>query len=134
LLCEVGDPFRFSRESKFARWGGTGAVALSSGEGSGVPVRHRLDFRGNRRVNSMLFTVSVTQARVLPEAAVYLARKPAKVKPGEKPDEPINDISLTASSVACGKTNNTEINKPHSPLDKEACNSAFRRARTDFRS
>jgi transposase len=32
LLTEVGDPFRFATVSKFARWCGTGAVALSSGE------------------------------------------------------------------------------------------------------
>ena len=69
LLCEVGDPARFDRESKFARWCGTGAVALSSGEGSGQPVKHRLDFRGNRRVNSALHIASVTQARSQPDAA-----------------------------------------------------------------
>ncbi len=55
LLCQVGDPFRFASESKFARWSGTGAVAFSSGEGSGRPVRHRLDFGGNRRINSVLY-------------------------------------------------------------------------------
>ena len=37
LIVEVGDPFRFARESKFARWCGVGAVALSSGEGSICP-------------------------------------------------------------------------------------------------
>ncbi|MPZ51799.1 MAG: transposase [Acidimicrobiia bacterium] len=44
LLVEVGDPSRFSRESKFARWSGTGAVALSSAEGDNQPARHRLDW------------------------------------------------------------------------------------------
>ena len=80
LLCEVGDPTRFARESKFARWCGTGAVALSSGEGSGDPVKHRLDFRGNRRVNSVLHIASVTQARQQPQAAAYLARKASEGK------------------------------------------------------
>lgn len=80
LLCEVGDPRRFNRESKFARWCGTGAVALSSGEGTGDPVKHRLDFRGNRRINSVLHIASVTQARQQPEAAAYLARKTAEGK------------------------------------------------------
>ena len=75
LLCEVGDPTRFDRESKFARWCGTGAVALSSGEGNSQPVKHRLDFGGNRRVNSVLHIASVTQARGQPDAAAYLARK-----------------------------------------------------------
>jgi transposase len=80
LLCEVGDPFRFDRESKFARWCGTGAVALSSGEGSAEPIKHRLDFRGNRRINSVLYIASVTQARATPAAVEYLARKRAEGK------------------------------------------------------
>ena len=80
LVCEVGDPHRFGRESKFARWCGTGAVALSSGEGSGDPVKHRLDFRGNRRVNSVLHIASVTQARQQPDAAAYLAKKTTEGK------------------------------------------------------
>lgn len=80
LVCEVGDPFRFSSESKFARWCGTGAVALSSGEGSGAPIKHRLDYRGNRRINSVLYIASVTQARNHTDAAAYLARKTAEGK------------------------------------------------------
>ena len=75
LICEVGDPNRFSRESKFARWCGTGAVALSSGEGSNQPVRHRLDFGGNRRINSVLYLASVTQQRDRDDARHYIARK-----------------------------------------------------------
>lgn len=75
LLCEVGDPFRFARESKFARWCGTGAIAISSGEGRGEPTRHRLDFRGNRRINSVLYIASVTQQRDTTEARDYLNRK-----------------------------------------------------------
>lgn len=80
LLCEVGDPARFERESKFARWRGTGAVALSSGEGNADPIKHRLDLRGNRRVNSVLHIASVTQARQQPQAAAYLARKATEGK------------------------------------------------------
>ena len=84
LLCQVGDPGRFASEAKFARWCGTGAVALSSGEGHGDPVRHRLDFRGNRTVNSVLYVASVTQQRYLPEAAVYLERKRSEGKTGRE--------------------------------------------------
>ena len=80
LLAEVGDPFRFARESKFARWCGTGAVALSSGEGNAEPRRHRLDFRGNRRINSVLYIASVTQQRDYEPARTYLARKTAEGK------------------------------------------------------
>ena len=80
LICEVGDPFRFSRESKFARWCGTGAVALSSGEGDNEPVKHRLDFRGNRRINSVLYIASVTQQRDRHDARTYLDRKTTEGK------------------------------------------------------
>ena len=80
LLCEVGDPFRFAREAKFARWCGTGAVAVSSGEGDGQPVRHRLDTGGNRRVNSVLYIISVTQQRSHPDAQAFLARKATEGK------------------------------------------------------
>lgn len=75
LVCEVGGPFRFRRESKFSEWCGTVAVALSSGEGSGAPVKHRVDFRGNRRINSVLYIASITQQRDHDPASVYVDRK-----------------------------------------------------------
>ena len=75
LIVEVGDPFRFARESKFARWSGTGAVTLTSGEGDGIPVKHRLDVRGNRRINSVLYIASVTQHRDQTDARVFIDRK-----------------------------------------------------------
>jgi hypothetical protein len=65
-------PFRDGVE---VRWCRTGAVALSSGEGSGSPVRHRLDYGGNRRINSVLYTASITQQRFNSDARAYLDRK-----------------------------------------------------------
>lgn len=80
LLAEVGDPFRFARESKFARWCGTGPVALSSGERDGEPVRHWLDFRANWRVNSVLYIANVTQQRDHENARNYIERKTTEGK------------------------------------------------------
>lgn len=80
LLCEVADPTRFATESKFARWCGVGAVALSSGEGPEQPNNHRLDFGGNRRINSVLYMASITQARDHAQAQAYLDRKAAEGK------------------------------------------------------
>ncbi len=80
LLCETGDPARFATEAKFARWCGTGAVALSSGEPTGEPVRHRLDFRGNRTINSVLYVMSITQHRYHPDAQTYITRKRSEGK------------------------------------------------------
>lgn len=80
IACHVGDPTRFASEAKFARWCGTAAVALSSGEGHQAPIRHRLDFKGNRTINSVLYIASVTQQRSLPEASIYIDRKRAEGK------------------------------------------------------
>jgi transposase len=77
LLAEVGDPGRFRSESAFNRWWGGAPVAVSSGEGDGEPVRHRLDLLGNRSVNCVLHMMSVTQARCHEPAQNYLARKRA---------------------------------------------------------
>ena len=77
LLTEIGDPTRFRNESAFNRWWGGAPVAVSSGEGDGQPVRHRLDRLGNRTVNSTLHIMSVTQARCHEPAQIYLARKRA---------------------------------------------------------
>jgi len=75
LLTEIGDPTRFRSEGAFSRWNGTGAVATSSGEGDRSPAHHRLDLTGNRRINSVLYVMSVVQGRVHPDAQDYLQRK-----------------------------------------------------------
>ena len=59
---------------------GPGAVALSSGQGAGLPVRHRLEAHGNRTVNSIVSIVSVTQARDQPETKAYLEPEVAEDK------------------------------------------------------
>lgn len=80
LVAAVADPSRFKTEGAFARWCGVAPVAVSSGEGDGEPIRHRLDLLGNREINRILYTMSVTQARHLPAAKEYLARKRAEGK------------------------------------------------------
>lgn len=75
LLAEIGDPARFRSESAFNRWWGGAPVAVSSGEGDDDPLRHRLDLLGNRAVNSVLYVMSVTQARYHDPARTYLAKK-----------------------------------------------------------
>lgn len=80
LMTEIGDPHRFATEGRFARWCGVAPVALSSGEGDGPPRQHRLDLGGNRRVNSMLHIVHITQARCHPPAQAYMARRETERK------------------------------------------------------
>jgi transposase len=81
LLVEVNNPARFSSESKFARWCGIACVPVSSGEGDGEPIRHRLDLLGNRQVNRILHGMSITQTRCGHEPTVaYIDRKRAEGK------------------------------------------------------
>ncbi|MEU9057296.1 transposase, partial [Streptomyces sp. NPDC048384] len=75
LLVEVGDPSRFRTEAQFARWCGAAPLAVSSGEGHGRARRHRLDRGGNRKVNSVLHIVHVTQVRCHDPARSFMARK-----------------------------------------------------------
>ncbi len=63
LVVEVGDPRRFT-ERGFARFNGTAPIPASSGEGSGDPVRHRLNRGGNRRVNAAIHRMAMVQLRV----------------------------------------------------------------------
>jgi hypothetical protein len=42
---------------------------------SGKTARHRLNRRGNRRLNSVLHIIAVTQARMHPPAIAYVARR-----------------------------------------------------------
>jgi len=84
LIAAVGDPTRFRSEGAFARWCGVAPVAVSSGEGDGPPTRHRLDRLGNREVNRILYTMSVTQARYFAPGQHFLARKKAE---GKSPKE-----------------------------------------------
>lgn len=67
LLVEVGDPRRFT-EGGFARFNGTAPIPASSGEGSGPPVRHRLNRGGNRRVNASIHRMAMVQLRFEPRA------------------------------------------------------------------
>jgi transposase len=68
LLVEVGDPRRFAGEGGFARFNGTAPLPASSAEGDDEPKRHRLNRGGNRRVNSVLHLMAVTQLRCEPRA------------------------------------------------------------------
>ena len=68
LLVEAGDPRRFAGEGGFARFNGTAPLPASSAEGDDEPKRHRLNRGGNRRVNSVLHLMAVTQLRCEPRA------------------------------------------------------------------
>lgn len=77
LLVEAGDPFRFAPSP-------SSPVGPAPAPWRCPPARetarHRLDFRGNRRINSVLYIASVTQQRDHEPARAYIARKAAEGK------------------------------------------------------
>ncbi|WP_419554233.1 hypothetical protein [Candidatus Poriferisodalis sp.] len=77
LPTEVRDQFATNGkiESRLRRREGIDPDTCSTPAG-----RHRLDFKGNRRINSVLYVASVTQQRTQPQAVAYLARKTAEGK------------------------------------------------------
>ena len=78
LLIETGDPRRFT-DGGFGNFSGTAPIPASTGD-AGDPVRHRLNRGGNRRVNSILHIMAVTQLRHHPPARELYDRARARGK------------------------------------------------------
>jgi len=74
LLGQVAGAGRFRSEAAFAMHVGAAPLLASSGK----TARHRLNRRGNRRLNSVLHIIAVTQARMHPPAKAFVARKRAE--------------------------------------------------------
>ena len=71
LVGQVAGVTRFRSEAAFAMHVGAAPLEASSGR----TIRHRLNRRGNRRLNSVLHIIALTQARMHPPAKAYVARK-----------------------------------------------------------
>jgi transposase len=76
ILVEAGGFGRFRSDAALARHAGCAPIEVSSGRRD----RHRLSRLGNRKLNSTLHVVVLTQARVHPPARAYLAKKRAEGK------------------------------------------------------
>ncbi len=71
LVGETAGASRFSGEAAFAMHVGTAPLPVSSGKSE----RHRLNRTGNRRLNSTIHMIAVTQARMHPPAIAFMERK-----------------------------------------------------------
>lgn len=76
ILGEVGDVARFATADHFASYTGTAPLEASSGEVK----RHRLSRAGNRRLNSALHVVALSNKRYDPRGKAYYERKLAAGK------------------------------------------------------
>jgi len=76
ILAHVGDPARFATPARFASYNGTAPIEASSGPRK----RHRLNPRGNRKLNHAMHLIAVTQIRHDTPGRVYYDRKLAEGK------------------------------------------------------
>jgi transposase len=74
IVGDVGDISRFASDAKLARLAGIAPIPVSSG----MRDRHRLDRRGNRKLNCAFHRLTVNQGRLHAQAQDYLARKQAE--------------------------------------------------------
>jgi transposase len=71
LVGQTAGASRFSGDAAFAMHVGTAPLPVSSGKSE----RHRLNRTGNRRLNSTIHMIAVTQARMHPPAIAFMERK-----------------------------------------------------------
>ncbi|MGH9116474.1 MAG: transposase [Acidimicrobiales bacterium] len=81
ILGHVGDPARFPTPERFASYNATAPIEASSG-----PVkRHRLNPRGNRKLNHAIHMAAVTQVRHDTPGRAYYQRIAEEVEEGGAP-------------------------------------------------
>ena len=76
LAGMLGPGRRFQTEAQLAAYAGTSPLEASS---SGL-TRHRLNRGGNRRLNSVIYRIALTQAHFHPDARAYLERRVSEGK------------------------------------------------------
>ena len=76
LVGHSGDMARFKDRDHYASYNGTAPIEASSGP----RVRHRLNPRGNRRLNHAIHVIAITQIRNQCEGRAYFDRKVAEGK------------------------------------------------------
>ena len=71
LIGQTAGAARFGTDAAFAMHVGVAPLPVSSGKSD----RHRLNRCGNRKLNSTIHMIAVTQARMHPPAIAYMERK-----------------------------------------------------------
>jgi transposase len=84
ILGHVGHPDRFATPERFASYNGTAPLEASSGPRK----RHRLNPRGNRKLNHAIHLIAVTQIRNDTPGHIYFQPKLAEANPRRKPYAP----------------------------------------------
>lgn len=92
ILSSVGDIARFSTAGHFASYNATAPIEASSGN----KTRHRLNPKGNRKLNHVLHVAAVSQLRYPSEGRDYYEKKVAE---GKTSKEAIRALKRRISNV-----------------------------------
>ena len=92
ILGAVGDARRFPTAGHFASYNATAPIEASSGNKN----RHRLNPRGNRKLNHVLHMAAVSQLRYPSEGRTYYDKKIAE---GKTSKEAIRALKRRISDV-----------------------------------
>lgn len=93
ILGYTGDPARFPTKDKFATYNGTAPIEASSGPSA----RHRLNPRGNRKLNHAMHLIAVTQiAHAGTPGRAFYERKRAE---GKTPKEAVRALKRRVSDA-----------------------------------
>ncbi|MGH9228760.1 MAG: transposase, partial [Acidimicrobiales bacterium] len=92
ILGHVGNPGRFATPERFASYNGTAPIEASSGPRK----QHRLNPRGNRKLNHAMHLIAVTQIRNDTPGRVYFQRK---LDQGKSPKEALRALKRRISDA-----------------------------------
>lgn len=76
ILCAWSHPGRLSSEAAFASMAGISPVPI----GSGDSLVYRLNYGGDRQLNSAFYTIMMTRKRIDPRTKAYIAKRTAEGK------------------------------------------------------
>ena len=124
LLAEVADVRRFSTEAKLALYAGVAPLDASSGR----QIRHRLNPRGNRQLNSALRMIALTKPRI-PRRRDYIARRRAEGKTGKRSHHTLRNA--TPSSAPSTDYSNEQAARSNSPRQVSSAPNAPASHRSD---
>jgi transposase len=96
VIGDVRDVTRFASRDRFAAYGGTAPIEVSSGN----RVIHRLSLRGNRRLNHAIHMAAITQIRYKhTDRRAYYDKKIAE---GKTPKEALRALNARSATPSTG--------------------------------
>lgn len=100
LIAEIGDIKKFGSAAKLARYSGCSPVEYSSGQ----KTKHFIDRRGNRKLNSIIFRITLNHIRTYAHS-----KEPVNPKMYEYYNKKIKEGKTRMQAIACVKRKLVDI-------------------------